>query len=112
METKAVVTALAALAQDSRLAVFRALVQAGPAGLAAGKISELTGIAPSSLSFHLKELSHAGLASSQQAGRFVIYSAEFGTMNDLLAFLTENCCCGNPCSTVCSPACVTDKAST
>jgi len=112
METKAVVTALAALAQDSRLAVFRALVQAGPAGLAAGKISELTGIAPSSLSFHLKELSHAGLASSQQAGRFVIYSAEFGTMNDLLAFLTENCCGGNPCSTVCSPACVTDKAST
>ncbi len=112
METKTVVTALAALAQDSRLAVFRALVQAGPAGLAAGKISELTGIAPSSLSFHLKELSHAGLASSQQAGRFVIYSAEFGTMNDLLAFLTENCCGGNPCSTVCSPACVTDKAST
>jgi DNA-binding transcriptional ArsR family regulator len=112
METKAVVTALAALAQDSRLAVFRALVQAGPAGLAAGKISELTGIAPSSLSFHLKELSHAGLASSQQAGRFVIYSAEFGAMNDLLAFLTENCCGGNPCSPVCSPACASDKAST
>ena len=112
METKTVVTALAALAQDSRLAVFRALVQAGPAGLAAGKISELTGIAPSSLSFHLKELSHAGLASSQQAGRFVIYSAEFGTMNDLLAFLTENCCGGNPCSPVCSPACVPSKAST
>ena len=112
METKTVVTALAALAQDSRLAVFRALVQAGPAGLAAGKISELTGIAPSSLSFHLKELSHAGLASSQQAGRFVIYSAEFGAMNDLLAFLTENCCGGNPCSPVCSPACASDKAST
>jgi len=112
METKAVVTALAALAQDSRLAVFRALVQAGPAGLAAGKISELTGIAPSSLSFHLKELSHAGLASSQQAGRFVIYSAEFGTMNDLLGFLTENCCGGNPCSPVCSPACAPSKAST
>ena len=112
METKTVVTALAALAQDSRLAVFRALVQAGPAGLAAGKISELTGIAPSSLSSHLKELSHADMVSSQQAGRFVIYSAEFGTMNDLLAFLTENCCGGNPCSTVCSPACVTDKAST
>ena len=109
METKTVVTALAALAQDSRLAVFRALVQAGPAGLAAGKISELTGIAPSSLSFHLKELSHAGLASSQQAGRFVIYSAEFGTMNDLLAFLTENCCGGNPCSPVCSPACAATK---
>ncbi len=111
METKAAVTALAALAQDSRLAVFRALVQAGPAGLAAGKISELTGIPPSSLSFHLKELSHAGLASSQQAGRFVIYHAEFEAMNNLLAFLTENCCGGNPCSPVCSPACSPSKAS-
>ena len=77
METKAVISALAALAQDSRLAVFRALVQAGPAGLAAGRISELTGIPPSSLSFHLKELSHAGMADSQQAGRFVIYTANF-----------------------------------
>jgi len=112
METKAVVTALAALAQDSRLAIFRALVQAGPAGLAAGRISELTGIAPSSLSFHLKELSHAGLASSQQSGRNVIYRAEFGAMNDLLGFLTENCCGGNPCSPVCTPACSTEKEST
>lgn len=112
METKAVVTALAALAQDSRLAIFRALVQAGPAGLAAGRISELTGIAPSSLSFHLKELSHAGLASSQQSGRNVIYRAEFEAMNDLLGFLTENCCGGNPCSPVCTPACSTAKEST
>ena len=112
METKAVVTALAALAQDSRLAIFRALVVAGPAGLAAGRISELTGIAPSSLSFHLKELSHAGLASSQQSGRNVIYRAEFEAMNDLLGFLTENCCGGNPCSPVCTPACSTEKEST
>ena len=112
METKTVVTALAALAQDSRLAIFRALVQAGPAGLAAGRISELTGIAPSSLSFHLKELSHAGLASSQQSGRNVIYRAEFAAMNDLLGFLTENCCGGNPCSPVCTPACPTEKEST
>ena len=112
METKAAVTALAALAQDSRLAVFRALVQAGPTGLAAGKIGELTGIPPSSLSFHLKELSHAGLASSQQSGRNVIYRAEFEAMNDLLGFLTENCCGGNPCSPVCSPACSPSKAST
>jgi DNA-binding transcriptional ArsR family regulator len=109
METKAVVSALAALAQDSRLAVFRVLVQAGPAGLAAGKISELTGIPPSSLSFHLKELSHAGMVDSQQAGRFVIYTANFSTMNALLGFLTENCCGGNPCSPVCSPACSTEK---
>jgi ArsR family transcriptional regulator len=112
METKAVVTALSALAQDSRLAIFRALVQAGPAGLAAGRISELTGIAPSSLSFHLKELSHAGLASSQQSGRNVIYRAEFAAMNDLLGFLTENCCGGNPCSPVCTPTCSTEKEST
>lgn len=112
MEMKAVVTALAALAQDSRLAVFRVLVQAGAAGLAAGKISELTGIAPSSLSFHLKELAHAGMVDSRQAGRFVIYTANFSTMNALLGFLTENCCGGNPCSPVCSPACDTEKEST
>lgn len=112
METKAVVTALAALAQDSRLAIFRTLIQAGPAGLAAGKISEFTGIAPSSLSFHLKELAHAGMVDSRQAGRFVIYTANFSTMNALLGFLTENCCGGNPCSPVCSPACDTEKEST
>lgn len=112
METKSVVAALAALAQDSRLAIFRALVQAGPAGLAAGRIGELTGIAPSSLSFHLKELSHAGMVDSQQSGRFVIYTANFSTMNALLGFLTENCCGGNPCSPVCSPACAPSKEST
>jgi len=112
METKAAVTSLAALAQDSRLAIFRVLVQAGPAGLAAGRISELTGIAPSSLSFHLKELSHADMVSSQQAGRFVIYTANFSTMNALLGFLTDNCCGGNPCSPVCTPACSTEKEST
>jgi DNA-binding transcriptional ArsR family regulator len=109
METKAAVTALAALAQDSRLAIYRTLVQAGPAGLAAGRIGELTDIAPSSLSFHLKELSHAGLVEGRQAGRFVIYSANFETMNALLGFLTENCCGGNPCSPVCTPACATEK---
>lgn len=112
METKTAVTALAALAQDSRLAIFRILVQAGPAGLAAGRIGELTGIAPSSLSFHLKELSHAGMVESQQAGRFVIYTANFATMNALLGFLTDNCCGGNPCLPVCSPACATEPAST
>jgi ArsR family transcriptional regulator, arsenate/arsenite/antimonite-responsive transcriptional repressor len=105
METKIVITALAALAHDSRLAVFRALVQAGPDGLAAGRIGELTGIAPSSLSFHLKELSHAGMVTAQPEGRFIIYSANFSTMNGLLAFLTENCCGGNPCTPVRTPAC-------
>ncbi|MBT9569200.1 MAG: helix-turn-helix transcriptional regulator [Thiobacillus sp.] len=112
METNDVVLALSALSQLSRLAVFRALVQAGPEGLAAGRIAELTGIPPSSLSFHLKELTHANLTHSRQDGRFVIYTAQFDTMNALLGFLTENCCGGNPCSPVCSPACVTEKEST
>ena len=102
METKTAVIALAALAQESRLAVFRALVEAGPDGLPAGKISELTSIAPSSLSFHLKELSHAVMVSSRQDGRYVIYTANFSTMTDLLGFLTENCCGGASCLPVCT----------
>lgn len=98
METKQAVSALAAIAQDSRLAIFRLLVQSGPSGVIASKISELLGIAPSSLSFHLKELMHAGLITVQQDGRFMIYAANFAVMNDLIGFLTENCCGGNPCS--------------
>ena len=103
MKSAAVIGALAALAQESRLAVFRALVQAGPAGLAAGAIAKRTRIAPSSLSFHLKELSRAGLVSGRPQGRFIFYAANFGTMNDLLAFLTENCCGGEDCGVVCAP---------
>lgn len=109
MEIKNVITSLSALAQESRLAVFRLLVQAGPQGLVASKIGEHLGIPPSSLSFHLKELTHAGLITPKQDGRFVIYSANFSTMNALLAFLTENCCGGNPCAPVCTPACSTDN---
>jgi DNA-binding transcriptional ArsR family regulator len=109
METKNAVSALSALAQESRLAIFRALVQAGPAGLSAGKISELTGVAPSSLSFHMKELTHADMAASRQEGRFVIYTANFATMNGLLAFLTENCCGGNPYTPVSATACCPAK---
>ncbi len=105
MEMKAIVNALAALAQDSRLAIYRTLVQAGPAGLPAGKISEITGIPPSSLSFHLKELAHADMANSRQDGRFVIYTANFSTMNALIGYLTENCCGGNPCTPASSPCC-------
>jgi ArsR family transcriptional regulator, arsenate/arsenite/antimonite-responsive transcriptional repressor len=97
MESKAVVAALSALAQDSRLAVFRLLVQVGQEGLPAGKIAETLCIPPSSLSFHLKELTHADLVSSRQESRFVIYSANFQTMNELLGYLTENCCGGKPC---------------
>lgn len=96
MEMKDVVAALSALAQASRLAIFRTLVGAGPSGLPAGRVSELTGIAPSSLSFHLKELSHAGLAASRQDGRFVIYTARYETMEAVLAYLTAHCCSGEP----------------
>lgn len=107
MDTRQVLAALAALAQESRLAAFRLLVQAGPDGLAASKIAEHLDMAPSSLSFHLKELAHAGLIAARQDGRYVIYSASFDTMNGLLAFLTENCCGGVPCcppSTTCKDA--------
>lgn len=105
METKSTITALAALAQASRLAVFRLLVQAGPEGIAASRIGEQLSISPSSMSFHLKELAHADLVTSRHEGRFVIYSANFKTMNGLIGFLTENCCGGNVCTPAgtCSP---------
>ncbi|CAM3729652.1 ArsR/SmtB family transcription factor [Bordetella tumulicola] len=102
METSNAVAALAALAQESRLAVFRLLIQAGPTGMAAGKISEAAGIPPSSLSFHLKELAHADMVTSRQEGRFVIYAANFSTAADLVAFLTENCCDGQACDLPCT----------
>ena len=106
MDTKDVLTALAAIAQESRLAIFRLLVQAGPAGLAASRIGEQLAIAPSSLSFHLKELSHAKLIASRSEGRFVIYSADVAVMNGLIGYLTENCCGGIPCGPgACSPTC-------
>lgn len=98
MNTNDAITALAALAQESRLATFRLLVQTGPAGLAASKIAETLGVPASSMSFHLKELAHAGLIVPRQDGRFVIYSANFDKMNGLLAFLTESCCGGAPCA--------------
>lgn len=97
METKDILAALAALAQEARLNTFRLLVQAGPQGLAASKIAQHLDMAPSSLSFHLKELLHAQLVTSRQDGRFVIYSANFATMNGVLAFLTHNCCGGASC---------------
>jgi DNA-binding transcriptional ArsR family regulator len=110
METKSAIAALAALAQDSRLATFRLLVQAGPGGLAATKIAEALGVPPSSMSFHLKELTHAQLIAPRQEGRFLIYAAQFDTMNALLAFLSENCCGGNPCSPVGETVCAQGAA--
>ena len=110
METKAVIAALAALAQDTRLQVFRLLVQVGPSGMAATKIAEQLGTPSSSLSFHLKELTHAGLIVPRQDGRFNIYAANFDTMNCLLSFLTESCCGGNPCTPILLPECTADSA--
>ena len=98
MDTSQAIAGLAAIAQESRLAVFRLLVQAGPDGLIASKISDQLGIPPSSLSFHLKELSRADMVSVQQDGRFMIYAANFETMNNLIGYLTENCCGGKPCA--------------
>ncbi len=88
------VNALAALAQHMRLEIFRCLVQAGPDGLAAGVISQTLNLPNSTLSFHLKELSHAGLIQARQDGRFIYYRASYDHMNALLAYLTENCCAG------------------
>jgi len=98
MNPNLAVRALGALAHDSRLAIFRLLVVAGPEGMPAGEIAQQLGLAPSSLSFHLKDLSHAGLVDSRQDGRFVIYTANFGAMTDLIGFLTENCCDGVSCT--------------
>jgi DNA-binding transcriptional ArsR family regulator len=91
------VDALAALAQETRLAVFRMLVQAGPAGLAAGEIGVQLGIPANTLSFHLKTLAQAGLLAARQEGRFIYYTANYPTMDDLIAFLMQNCCNGGQC---------------
>ncbi|MEK9951095.1 MAG: winged helix-turn-helix domain-containing protein [Curvibacter sp.] len=92
--------ALAALAQAQRLRAFRALVVAGPEGLTPGVLAEELEISPSALSFHLKELVHAGLATSQPDGRHLVYRAHFAQMNALLAYLTEHCCQGGVCEAV------------
>lgn len=97
MQEADVIQSLAALAQEARLRVFRALVVAGQDGLTPGAVAEQLGIAPNTLSFHLKELTRAGLVSQERQGRNLIYRASFATMNDLLAYLTENCCQGAAC---------------
>lgn len=97
MKTNEVVTALGALAQETRLGIYRLLVQAGPKGMAAGAIADQLGLPPATLSFHLKELNHAGLVTSCQDGRFVIYATNFKAMIRLVGFLTENCCGGSVC---------------
>ena len=107
MESDQVIRALGALAQEHRLALFRLLVQAGPDGLAAGAIAGALGLPASSLSFHLSQLSQAGLIAARRESRSLIYSADYGAMNALVGFLMENCCGGGA---VCAPgaACVVD----
>ena len=97
MEMTQAIDALAALAQESRLKVYRLLVEAGPEGLPAGRIGEELELPPATLSFHLAHLSRTGLVRSRQEGRFVIYSADFNNMNQLVGYLTENCCGGGSC---------------
>ena len=99
MNERDVVQALAALAQEVRLRVFRALVVAGKEGLTPGMLADQLQVASNTLSFHLKELTHAGLISQERQGRHLIYRASFDTMSALLAYLTENCCQGTPCLT-------------
>lgn len=108
MEEQDVIKSLAALAQEVRLRVFRALVVAGPAGLTPGDLTAALNVTPTGLSFHLKELTHAGLVSQERDGRHLIYRASFGQMNDLLAYLTAHCCQGEAClDMVAPPRCTT-----
>lgn len=115
MKTDSVVSALAALAQATRLGVYRLLVQQGPSGLAAGEIAAQLKIPPATLSFHLKELAHAGLVKARQESRFIYYAADYAAMNELLAYLTENCCaadCPPSAGGTPAPACAPGRAAT
>lgn len=100
METSEAIEALSALAQETRLKVYRLLVEAGPHGLPAGRIGEKLDLPPATLSFHLAHLARAGLARGRQEGRFVIYSADFQNMSELVGYLTENCCSGSSCTPI------------
>src|SRR5690348_653468 len=105
MRPAQVTTALAALAQETRLALFRLLVEKGPAGLPAGALAERLSVPPSSLSFHLKTLQHAGLITQRRLSRQLIYAADFAAMSALVGYLTENCCGGaDACAPSCDPA--------
>lgn len=97
METLDAAERLAALGHESRLAIFRLLVEAGPQGVNASAIGEQLGMAPATLSFHLAHLSRVGLIRGERAGRFIHYSADYAAMDELIAFLTHNCCQGKPC---------------
>jgi ArsR family transcriptional regulator len=109
MEKTETLAALAALAQENRLDVFRLLVQAGPNGLAAGAVAEKLSLAPNTLSFHFDRLRNARLVTCKREGRSLIYAARFEAMNGLIAYLTENCCAGS--AEACAPAACAPAAS-
>jgi DNA-binding transcriptional ArsR family regulator len=102
VESSRIVKALGALAQETRLAIFRLLVEHGPAGLPVGRIGNALGLAPATLSFHLKELAQAGLVTPRPDGRYIYYRTDFGAINEVIAYLTENCCSA---SGACDPSC-------
>lgn len=104
MQTTNVIAALGALAHDSRLGIFRLLVEQGPEGLPSGEIAARRKLANANASFHLKELEHAGLVRSVPAGRYIYYAANYKTMNELIDYLTKNCCKGTTCDIACAPA--------
>jgi DNA-binding transcriptional ArsR family regulator len=104
LKTDNAIQSLAALAQETRLGIYRLLVQRGPEGMSVGAIAEKIGVNGATLSFHLKELSNANMVAARQEGRFVFYTAKYETMNALLAYLTENCCQGRGCLVECKPA--------
>jgi ArsR family transcriptional regulator len=105
MEKKGAIAALGALAQETRLDLFRLLVTVGPEGLPAGVIANRLNVLPASLTFHLQQLVHAGLITQRRLSRQIIYSAQYGAMTDLMAYLTENCCGrGESCAPSCNPA--------
>ena len=109
MDTRDAVAALAALAQETRLAAFRLLVQAGEGGISAGEIAQALDVPAPTLSFHLKELANAGLVSSRQEGRNVIYGTAYAAMDELIAYLTDNCCQGGQCLPKTAAAATTAK---
>lgn len=106
MKVGEAVTALSAVAHEHRLAVYRMLVKRGPQGLPAGEIAARLALPPSSLTFHLQQLRHAGLVTQRRLGRQIIYAADYAAMNGLVAYLTENCCGGASCVPACAPAVV------
>lgn len=103
MEKTQALGALTGLAHPTRLDIFRLLVEEGPDGLSAGAIAEALGLANATLSFHLKELSHASLITARNAGRFIYYAANFATMNGVVGYLTQNCCRRSACDAQCGP---------